>query len=771
MNKNQGATIGAIMLAGIMLRPPSGSLSPFPGDSAITSGSVQSSSLSSESNSQGPWLASCRYWSVFTQSAPVSQPSEVSGTVASTTGDLDWEVKTGSGDNDQGCGDRDFQRWGFPVDGTPVKIDAIIATVPDPVHTHLALAFDRTIDAILQAAAEADFVSSYYWLPWKNHSGALRPSETLGDVEPGHNALRERQPGLIVLKHVQPSFPSEVIYLFLVAESPTQGVNGFQLQNAFASEEEIGQWLPKQNTFSTGGESGVAIIGPMYSGSAASLRAGIETIQRSKSTLKWNTLKVIGATSTVSASDVLNISENAPNAIHYLSFGPDQAYQLDQFIGQLKGAGMDPAKMALLVEDNTALGNYTLDKLNSSDLPLVIRFPREISLLRNAEVGSESNESDLSAAGLPQSPYLHLSLKDSSARDSVPQFSRENTPLSQESQLMTIARQVHRFRAQFIGIVASDVLDELFLAKLLHRMCPDATIVFFQSDLLEVREGDDTPFVGSVSLSPYHLIGMRQDDSPRKRAYTDSTSLAYYNATIATIRDITRNERLTLQYYQGHTESGGDHRVIKHPLLWATTVGLDGYYPLGIINTCGSSSPNILPSLYADWSQPVDANGKAQPCGDIVARLDPELSIATIYPAQLWTLLCWLVLLVCLCHTAVIWLADPSSPLSRDLAIKDNDQPHRRSMYIQVGTVMLFAMSFMVTFPVISLALMIKVSKLSLATSAATISLGALALIITMRKSWAYLAGEHALVKGLRLQIAYYDGIVRSVRTSTSCSP
>jgi hypothetical protein len=71
-----------------------------------------------------------------------------------------------------------IERWGFPAEAGPANVTAIIAIVPDPVHTHLALAFDRTVDAILQAATDNNYVSSYYWLPWKNLGGGMKFAET-----------------------------------------------------------------------------------------------------------------------------------------------------------------------------------------------------------------------------------------------------------------------------------------------------------------------------------------------------------------------------------------------------------------------------------------------------------------------------------------------------------------------------------------------------------------------------------------------------------------
>jgi hypothetical protein len=77
----------------------------------------------------------------------------------------------------------------------------VIASVPDPVHSHLSLIFDRAVDAILQAA-DNGYVSSYYWLPWRSRGGARKALDSLGEYEPGHDPERERQPGLIVLQRV-----------------------------------------------------------------------------------------------------------------------------------------------------------------------------------------------------------------------------------------------------------------------------------------------------------------------------------------------------------------------------------------------------------------------------------------------------------------------------------------------------------------------------------------------------------------------------------------
>ncbi len=131
-----------------------------------------------------------------------------------------------------------------PEDVHQLEIRAIIAAVPDPVHSHLALEFDRTIDSLMQAAADNRYLGSNYWLPWKalHTSSAPAESSTTGQTEEDRN--REQQPGLIILKYTprlgeeNPTWSSyhRVIYLFLVGESPAIGINSVQLRNALRYE-------------------------------------------------------------------------------------------------------------------------------------------------------------------------------------------------------------------------------------------------------------------------------------------------------------------------------------------------------------------------------------------------------------------------------------------------------------------------------------------------------------------------------------------------------
>ncbi len=715
-SKGRGIAVGAVVAAGLMLRPV-GSPSPQRGGASNAASALGSSTR--QESGPGPWIASCNYW------APAREPEEqspkklpeVHNTLDATNGVINLHVTLdeNSKDKELGCSSEPLKRWGFPGKGKAIKVKAIIATVPDPIHSHFGLIFDRAVDAILQAAAANDYISSYYWLPWKNPLSVLRSNESKGDAEPGHDPERERKPGLIILKHFPPKQAQgdlsdsfyNVVYLFLVAETPTQGVDGFQLQYAFSYEAELESALREDGNQFSRGNGVVSIIGPMFSGSAAPLAAGIQAGYRRTSTLP--DFEVSGVTATKLAVTQLTMDGSTGPRSRFLSFGSYTDFESKTLLeGFLGPSGYDLGRVALLVEDNTVYGSRTLaektERKKAQGKVQVIRFPREISLLRNAQVaGGHSGNEGAPSSAVP-SPFLPFLLKDSSLQDSVPQFSRDNTPVSQEAQLMAIGRQLHRNRTQFVAIVASNILDQVFLAQFLHRACPEVRFVFFGGDQLLVREIDSVPFIGSIAIGPYPLIdlGWRVD-----RVYPDSVTEALYNAASYTFRKNPAS--------QDYLSSPSPTDVLQRP-LWATVIGSDGYYPLAILSQA-SPDPGFLTAIHSD----------AEP---------NEQSANRIYPSRMWVALCALVSFFCLCHAMMLLAADYWSPLTRDLAIGANDQPRRRSMYAHVATAALFSMAVIVSFPAISLSRMTNFNPLSTVASVVVLACSVLSVIVTIWKTW-----------------------------------
>jgi hypothetical protein len=262
MSKGLSVTtsLGALLLGGFLFqRTPPNSPDPVPPPTTR--------SPSKPLSGDGPWRASCKYWAAGRSAeSPDDKSSDLDLTLHISGKDLDSHIKKALSPEST-CGPSD-DAWGIPkIDPKDPEhepeISAIIATVPDPIHSHLALDFDRSIDAILLAAADNHYLTSNYWLPWRSHVDSSTPGESVSIATSSSNdadSTRERQPGLIILRYAPDdsewkeeiekkpnTYPHNfawgnyhhVIYLFLVAETPSLGVNGDQLQHAFQYEKSL----------------------------------------------------------------------------------------------------------------------------------------------------------------------------------------------------------------------------------------------------------------------------------------------------------------------------------------------------------------------------------------------------------------------------------------------------------------------------------------------------------------------------------------------------
>jgi hypothetical protein len=842
MNRGIGATtIGAVLLAGLMFQPKA-SIAP---DAGQRRGETSPASAKA-APSDGPWLASCNYWSAAQTVDASGQETTASPdvTIAQANG-VKLQLKS-SGDTSS-CGPN---AWGIPDDGpNEHEITAIIATVPDPIHSHLALDFDRAIDAILLAAADNHYLNSYYWLPWRSQISTSSSGDSTANASraTGADEARERQPGLIILRYApdakewDPDHPENgfarthyrrVIYLFLVGETPALGVNGNQLQNAFAYEKvlrnlkfnraslSVRSWSgqradgtkdeyseeaaelpsPSQQIGTAKGddtakakdkpckkrENALSIIGPIYSGSASSLHAGIEAALPS---LGSPHVSISGVTATEVAVRELDPENNCI----YRSFGENVGFEQGRFLQSLAAAKYDLSRVAVLSEAGTVFGSnsknflpaQTIQSSTSTSTParhfraddvdldkqgsiLYLRFPRELSLLRNAEA-NQTSRPDPSA---PPTPYLNLSLKDYAADDTVPRFSTNQSPLSVEAQLMGIAHQLQRARSQFILISASNVLDDIFLAQFLHRACPDARLVILNGgDLLFERDVDDAPYIGSISISPY-LLSSLDFGNHVQWLHADYQAETIYSAASFTFWNSASSDPPSLAGYRNYPVSD-PHRDPSDPLptvqfqqipLWAAVIGADGYYPLAVLNWCASDMEGNLPTVFLNekvheskrrnassgWESPVLKQCDETTAAPVVTKAGLQLqhvwdnvpeSInenSGISPPLLWGIIAGFILMACVTHTVFLWAADLWSPLTRDLAIDQNDLPHRRAVYVNIGTSVLIAMAFVTVFPLMMVGHFFHLATAPNVLAWATLITACGAGVLTFMKTWRY---------------------------------
>jgi hypothetical protein len=734
MNKSQGTTMGAVLLAALLFRaggpgtPASQNLDKSTG---VTHGAEKIVA------GDGPWAASCSYWAPA-RSAQEAVQSEASVTVAlAENGHALNGSLTGHSQGASECEETENKKWGFPEipdltkGSTPLGLNvvAVIATMADPVHTNLGFQFDRSIDALIEAAGTNGYVSTYYWLPtpWRQAADTREGGDRNSD-EP--DSSKNHEPGLIIFRHFNRekslSDPSSVLYIFLVGETPTSGVDGLQIQRAFHYEDELKNVTENSHAFqqptfarSFRALDAISIIGPTFSGSAFPLRQAIDL--ELKEHPRIHSVYVTGATGTRYVPQVIGNKDLCPDEqtghgchgsysacqiIRYSSFEMESAFAEYQFADHVSTLGGDASKVVVLVEDGTLFGQVV-----RSSQPTIIRFPREISLLRNAKTAQDGTGDGKDSNHAP-SPYLHLSLKDSNIPDSVPHLSGRITPLSQESELIEIQRTLQRGRASYIIISSTNILDALFLAQFLHRAVPDARLVFEGADLLFEPELNDESYIGSLAITPYPLTGLKSLRFP------DSYAEEYYNAASYTFwsRDLESKPQL-----EGIEDLPQGLAVTDTPPLWLTALGSDGYYPLGILKRAISSG---LPG--PDLPNGVEST-----------------PLAKIQPAITWYFLCLFVTTLCIFHAALMWVADYWSPFTRDLDIKHNDQPYRRSLSIRIGGIMLFCIAVVVAWPLFACGNLAELNFKDKSAAFVTLLAGVSAIVVTVFKTRKYCHTPH----------------------------
>ncbi len=586
-----------------------------------------------------------------------------------------------------------------------------------------------------------------FWLLWNRHAETSKSTEAVSEAEAKLEQDREKQPGLIILKGLcsitrftsappcDPAstkpFDDHVLYLFLVGQTPAVGVNGDQLQHALHYEADLQTFYGAALSLRSSDQAD--IIGPNNSGSAASLRAGLENAHFDP---RITRISVAGITSTPIASSVLNAhSVPGQRAVEYTSFGDNTSFVQTQFTDLFKAEDQDIERLAFLLESGTIYGQSdTIHDLKNVAVknPLVIHFPREISLLRNASRGINAASDASSETGA--SPYLHLPLKDSGIEDTVKHFSPELSPFSQEAQWMAMIRELRRRRIEVVAISASNTLDQLFLAKSLHRELPDIRLVFLgSSDLMFVRYLDNSACVGSISFTAYPFTALaRSDSTQRLHNFANASTESLFNAAMYTFWNRKDIRDLHLAEYQRSPYPTSPMRIP----LWATVVGRDGYYPLGVIDGCASDSSSILPTFLADATAQTCNRDKTNPPPTISAFDADHHS----FPAFSWYRLCLVITCLCVFHSLVLLTANYWSPLTRDLALEHGDQPRRRAVYIHIATAMLLSMSFITAYPVVTTLHLLKFNLITAVVAAITVGSGLLAAVLSIRRTHCFLA-------------------------------
>ncbi|HEY6307635.1 MAG TPA: hypothetical protein VI488_14375 [Candidatus Angelobacter sp.] len=544
------------------------------------------------------------------------------------------------------------------------RVAAMIAIAPDPAHTHLALMFDRTVEAIQLAAGSANYVIDRYWLPWD-----AAPRTDWADYNSLQRATEdqkqnEKQPGLLLYRwdgkqEVDSNGRAKhaaVLYVFLVTDTSTAGINGEQFSHSVGYVNEV-----CAQAGGCVGDGTIHIMGPTFSGSLDSLRR--LTAANAPHSFTANS-------GTVSSSSAIS---NQRLPFRFQSMVNETESAVSAFIEELmhdRDIACDGSpEVAILSEAGTTFGGVTFGRCYTSFV-----YPREIASLRNAYQAAGSGGTANTAA-TPASPYLPLELTDrSNGGDEPPDFSNPQGPLSKEAVLMNDAAEMRRDHYRYIGISATNVLDALFLSKFLRTAVPDARLfIISDSDLMFERALDNSSYIGTLAITNYPLAPRWNWTStgqlPLDLPLADQYEWGQYNASVFTIRE-------ALGYQPADTQAPGALHGCSTPCsqaklpLWLTAVGTGGYWPVQMLASTGQTLP---------------------PAPNLTVLRGNDFSTA-------WKVVCVLLCALAWVQALVLLASSPIASHFRDFAFVDA-LPEQRLFFINVASASLAFALAMVAMP------------------------------------------------------------------------
>jgi len=524
------------------------------------------------------------------------------------------------------------------------NIKSLISTVVDPTQTHLALAFDRQLEALMKAAQDSGYVFHDYWLPWRIETAPDTGDASVQDKREKDAKLRGKLPGLLFFRG-PPTNPHDLA-VFLVGETPTKGIDQDQFHSASCFATHLSP---------AGRPTG--ILGPTYSGSFPSLR---QALQEEKNLGP----EVISGTTT-SPQAITDFQRDGNSGFFTTLHNDEWAH------AQLRKK-YSWSRVAVLAEGDTVYGG-TFNRVKFP--PDTIYYPREISRLRNAYQDDPTLARQANPDPQAVRKQLLLPLRDQNGRDTIPQFSAGQTPVTQETILFQIAAELKERRYDAVVVTGSNVLDTLFLSRFLRENCPDVRIATLDSDLLFVHGTDSLDYLGSVSVSTYPLIPDLESlqKSAGQHFFASNAEEGIYNAAKFLLGG---NPRDYAEPFHGDS---------FRPGLWLSVVGRGGYWPLALLEPVSG--------------EPLKPAGQSAPL-DIAAPPSSRVWNGIFSAASLLCLLFAGVYLIVIRHeeTPERWCADfhPGPD--------ESTRADRMPVYFVLTTLLLLAAYCVLSFPVLFLA-------------------------------------------------------------------
>jgi hypothetical protein len=457
-------------------------------------------------------------------------------------------------------------------------VGALVAIVPDPVESRGDWAFDSYVEGIRRAFERSGFLPDRFWLPW-DRDRARGASAT-------RSSLHDSVPGVLFFRGSGSSRHAWII--FLVGEVPTFGMHQAAFQRAVEGVDRI-----------SGAGSTLHIVGPSYSGTSRSLRDAINALP-GRHLVGRGHLRQVEIVSG-SATDVGNLAllDDPPHGLRFsATVHPDSLLSIirDSVLGTARLGG----RVAILVEGSTAYGQA----LQTGGL-LRVPVPIGIGTLRS-EVQSTGQGDAQAVPGQLQAPF-EISLRDPEGIRESPGVQSRLTAAALEETLDGIAGALSRRGVRAVGILVTDLRDQLFLAREIRRRMPGVTLFTHQSNALFLWPDFADAMGGMIVVTSYPLIpGAERWLGSRGRrsevlVFANEASEGVFNATLIQLGE----DSLVEGYVRTETDS-----TCQMPAIWVTAVGRDGFVPLGVTSPNPPPGPNYVRCVASTHGDSCAASGR-----------------------------------------------------------------------------------------------------------------------------------------------------------------
>ena len=144
---------------------------------------------------------------------------------------------------------------------------SIVATVADPQRTRLSLFLDNQLESIERVFQAAGWDFAGQWLPWQDQVDATEKDISERRKQRRLQREQENSPGVLIFRSAPDEktaqFPPRVLFVLLVPETPTTGVD----RPSFLSAMNIANAMRHASTR----EHEIGLLAPSFTGSFSSL--------------------------------------------------------------------------------------------------------------------------------------------------------------------------------------------------------------------------------------------------------------------------------------------------------------------------------------------------------------------------------------------------------------------------------------------------------------------------------------------------------------------